>query len=287
MTDVSIIGLGVMGAALARTLLDQGRSVTVWNRTARKAEPLVAAGADPAADPAAAVAASPLTIICVLTYENSHELLATLPGGALEGKTIVQLTTGSAADAERLAADMEATGAAYLDGAILAYPSDIGGGETAIVIAGSEDAWAASESTLQILAGASAYLGTNLRAPAAVNAGIIGPVIGLLFGVIHGANVCEIEGFSLESYAEFFPALLPLAVAQAQHIVSTIANDTFDDTEAALDTYASGVKRHRNDRLARGINAEFPAFASDWLDRAVQAGYGDQELSALIKILRT
>ena len=44
MSDVTVIGLGAMGAALARTLLNTYQ-VTVWNRTAAKAEPLVEAGA--------------------------------------------------------------------------------------------------------------------------------------------------------------------------------------------------------------------------------------------------
>ena len=44
MSDISVIGLGAMGSALARTLLQNGYAVTVWNRTAEKAGPLVSAG---------------------------------------------------------------------------------------------------------------------------------------------------------------------------------------------------------------------------------------------------
>ena len=43
MTDISVIGLGDMGSALARTLLNNGYSVTVWNRSADKAGPITAA----------------------------------------------------------------------------------------------------------------------------------------------------------------------------------------------------------------------------------------------------
>ena len=43
--EVSVIGLGAMGSALARTLLGHGYRVTVWNRTSAKAEPLVRDGA--------------------------------------------------------------------------------------------------------------------------------------------------------------------------------------------------------------------------------------------------
>jgi 3-hydroxyisobutyrate dehydrogenase-like beta-hydroxyacid dehydrogenase len=46
MSDMTVIGMGAMGAAFARTLLAAGRSVTVWNRTPEKMQPLVALGAD-------------------------------------------------------------------------------------------------------------------------------------------------------------------------------------------------------------------------------------------------
>lgn len=55
MEKIAFLGLGHMGAAMARRLLDAGHPLTVWNRTAAKAEPLVAAGATLAASPAEAV----------------------------------------------------------------------------------------------------------------------------------------------------------------------------------------------------------------------------------------
>ncbi|MDG4866251.1 NAD(P)-binding domain-containing protein, partial [Streptomyces sp. T-3] len=53
--QIAFLGLGHMGAPMARQLLRAGHPLTVWNRTPAKAEPLVAAGARPAADPAEAV----------------------------------------------------------------------------------------------------------------------------------------------------------------------------------------------------------------------------------------
>ena len=57
-SEISVIGLGTMGAALARTLLQNGYRVTVWNRTSAKAEPLVRDGAVLAPSAASAVSAS-------------------------------------------------------------------------------------------------------------------------------------------------------------------------------------------------------------------------------------
>jgi 3-hydroxyisobutyrate dehydrogenase-like beta-hydroxyacid dehydrogenase len=59
MSEVSVVGLGAMGSALARALRRDGHRVTVWNRTGAKAEPLVRDGALLAHSPAAAVSASP------------------------------------------------------------------------------------------------------------------------------------------------------------------------------------------------------------------------------------
>lgn len=65
MSDVSIIGLGAMGSALARALLRGGQDVTVWNRTSAKAEPLVRDAATAAPDLVAAVAGSPVVVVAV------------------------------------------------------------------------------------------------------------------------------------------------------------------------------------------------------------------------------
>ncbi|MCJ7780453.1 MAG: NAD(P)-binding domain-containing protein, partial [Acidimicrobiia bacterium] len=77
MSDVTVIGLGAMGSALAATLIEKGHAVTVWNRTAAKAAPLVSAGAVQAATPRDAVAASPVTIVCVGGYADTREVLDT------------------------------------------------------------------------------------------------------------------------------------------------------------------------------------------------------------------
>ncbi|RAG83404.1 NAD(P)-dependent oxidoreductase [Streptacidiphilus pinicola] len=55
-TRIAWLGLGRMGLPMARRLVDAGQAVTVWNRTAAKADPLVAAGAKAAQSAAEAVA---------------------------------------------------------------------------------------------------------------------------------------------------------------------------------------------------------------------------------------
>lgn len=77
MSDVTVIGLGPMGTALAQALLRNGFRVTVWNRTVERAETLVRDGAILAPNAASAVASSPVTIVCVANYKISYSVLDT------------------------------------------------------------------------------------------------------------------------------------------------------------------------------------------------------------------
>lgn len=81
---VGFVGLGIMGAPMAQNLLRAGFELTVWNRTAAKCEPLVAAGATAAGSPAAVAAASEVTISCV-TNSADVEQVALGAGGIAEG----------------------------------------------------------------------------------------------------------------------------------------------------------------------------------------------------------
>ena len=100
MRDVTVIGLGVMGAALAQTLLKNGYNVTVWNRSPEKAEAFKEEGAVVAMSSAEAIAASPTVVICIKTHTDTRAILETAQ--SLENKNIIELSTGSAPEAQTL-----------------------------------------------------------------------------------------------------------------------------------------------------------------------------------------
>ena len=117
MSEVTVIGLGNMGSALARVLLENRLRVTVWNRSPEKATPLVEKGAVLVPDVATAVAASPIIIICVTNYAAANQILSE-SGADFAGKLLVQLTTGIPRDARTAEAWAHRHGADYLEGAI-------------------------------------------------------------------------------------------------------------------------------------------------------------------------
>lgn len=133
MSNVSVLGLGKMGTALAKSLLASGRSVT-GNRSVDKAQPFIVAGAEVATSAADAISASDVSIPCIRNHKLTAELLRPISGN-LPGKTILQLSTGSAKEAEELVELLTSAGADWLIGMINAYPGGIGKADAAILCA--------------------------------------------------------------------------------------------------------------------------------------------------------
>ncbi|MGR6998085.1 NAD(P)-binding domain-containing protein [Yinghuangia aomiensis] len=72
MEHIAFLGLGRMGLPMARRLLAAGHPLTVWNRTAARAEPLAAAGARIAADPHDAVADADIVVTMLADPDAVH-----------------------------------------------------------------------------------------------------------------------------------------------------------------------------------------------------------------------
>ena len=123
---VGVIGLGKMGSALARALLNHGYAVTVWNRTPSKYAPLKEAGADVAPSAEDAMRAASIVILC-LTGPSASDGILHAPGVAalFRSKILVQLSTLPAEQSRDLDRWAHENGVEYLYGSIFGYPSDV------------------------------------------------------------------------------------------------------------------------------------------------------------------
>ncbi|MBS9719018.1 NAD(P)-binding domain-containing protein [Pseudohalocynthiibacter aestuariivivens] len=154
MADTSVLGLGQMGTAMALALLASGRSVTVWNRSPEKAQPFVDEGATVAASAADAISASDISILCIRNHVAAAELLRPITN-RLAGKTVLQLSTGSAKEAEELVNLLTGAGSDWLIGMINAYPVMNGKADSVILSASPEGVWDRYGDVIRTLAGAS------------------------------------------------------------------------------------------------------------------------------------
>ncbi len=116
--QVGFIGLGIMGQGMARNLLKAGFSLTLWNRTASKVEPLVKAGAQAASDPADVAARSDVIVICVSDTPDVEAVILGERGiltGARAGSLVIDCSTISPIATRKLAAKLAEAGVAMLD----------------------------------------------------------------------------------------------------------------------------------------------------------------------------
>ena len=119
---VAVLGLGKMGAALAEALLATGHAVTLWNRTAAKAEAFVGRGAMVAEEPADAVRAGGIVVACLDDVDTCREILT---DADLRGRVLLQVTSGTPEELRALESWAVERGAELVEGMILVYPSEI------------------------------------------------------------------------------------------------------------------------------------------------------------------
>lgn len=287
MNEVSVLGLGSMGSMIARLLIDSGRRVTVWNRSAGKADELTQRGAVFAQSVESAVLASPVVLMCVSDYQAADSILAA-PGAAaaFRNRILVQLSTGSPQDSRRALAWASRHGASYLDGAIQAAPSQMGQPDTPLLLSGDEAAYGRVEPILKTLAGNVVYLGSKIEAAATMDLATLSYVYGAFAGFLHGARVAESAGLDVSRFGQIVNAISPSFGAFFEHEGKVIQSGNFAISESPLRISVAAVRRILAASQEAAIDTQIPALFVDLLDRADAAGLGNEELASLIKILR-
>jgi 3-hydroxyisobutyrate dehydrogenase-like beta-hydroxyacid dehydrogenase len=286
MSDVTVIGLGAMGSAIAAALLHNGFAVTVWNRSAARMGSLVEKGAQAARSADAAVRASPVAIISIDDYRATRSVLDTLAvTRAAAGRTFVQFSTGTpqeARDGERWATQH---GASWLDGAILAYPREIG--QSALVfVAGSGTQFEKLRPLLSALTDQLRYLGPAVGAAAALDLAVLSYYLGSHLGLVHGALVCESEHVEPDLLTAVIVDSLPSDATEIAHLGKALTINDFSKPGASLGVYSGILDRLLAQARDAGVNAEFPTFADGVVKRGMAAGFADEEIVSIIRILR-
>lgn len=287
MSDVSVIGLGNMGSALTQTFLDAGYEVTVWNRTKSKATELLDQGAILADDLASAVQASPRFIVCLLNYEVTDRLIfESQVSEALPGKTMIQMSNGTPQDARRSEHLAHRYGADFLCGDIEVYPENIGNPDATIFIAGKKSLYVECEPILKTLAGNTTYLGEQIGAPLAYGYAIGSVLYSALLGILHAARICEVEGINLQDFIRGMETSTLESINSAVlDLLERIRDNRFEESQATIKIYADSAEQLLKHAHETETNPSIPRFIDEILKKAIDSGFGDKDLAAIIKIL--
>lgn len=277
---ISVLGLGLMGSALARALLASGHATTVWSRSTNKVDSLVKSGAIAAANCLEAISASPIVLICITNYADTLDLLDTPEIRAvLPGRTIVQLTTGTPLEARSAEAWHRVVGSIYLDGAILGGPHSIGKPDCMVLYAGPAEAYRRTEPVLVSLGGATRHVGEAIGSAAALDFAWLSMLYGLFLGVAHGTSICAAEGVR-----GLYPTVFP-TTPHAQWVAGIVDQGAYVNPGATLTTWRAALSMIQRQAMEAGMTCEVPDFAAGVLDRAIARGFGDEHIAAIAKVI--
>ncbi|MFI7273915.1 NAD(P)-dependent oxidoreductase [Streptomyces sp. NPDC049879] len=285
---VTVMGLGEMGRALADALVTAGHPTTVWNRSAAKADDLVARGAVRAATVEEAVLAGPLVLVCLLDNDVARATLRPA-ADALRGRTLVNLTNGTPAqarEAESWAADH---GAAYLDGGIMAIPSTIATPEAFVLYSGRKAHFEAHRETLEAL-GAARYLGADTGMAPLYDLALLSAMDMMFEGFFHSVAMATSHG---DGDAAGFTELLVPWLTSMLRLLPTLAADVDADADAepvfaqGLDVVLAGARNMARASRDAGVRADHFERSAAALEEQLAEGLTTYTAPGVVRRLRT
>lgn len=138
---IGFIGLGIMGDGMARNLIQAGHTVTVWNRTASKSEPLGALGATVAGSPAEVAATCSIVMICVSDTPDVRAVLEGSDGvmdGLTKGTLVIDHSTISPGATIEFAATVAAAGGSWIDAPVSGGSEGAKNGTLSVMVGGDD-----------------------------------------------------------------------------------------------------------------------------------------------------
>ncbi|MGW0988181.1 NAD(P)-dependent oxidoreductase [Streptomyces sp. NPDC002486] len=283
-TPLTLLGTGAMGTALARVWLAAGHEVTVWNRTAARAEPLAAEGATLAASAAEAVAANRLVIACLLDDASVGEAL---DGTSLAGRDLVNLTTGSPAQDRARAAWAGERGARFLGAGIMAVPPMIGapGSGGYVLYSGSAELFEEHRDTLAVPAG-TRYVGADPGFAALHDVALLSAMSGMFAGIAHAFALIRPEDIAPKDFApllvDWLTAMAPAAHQSAEGLHS---GDYTRDVVSNLAMQVAGNATLLRTAEEQGVSPELLTPYMRLMERRLAQGHGDEDGTGVVELL--
>lgn len=285
--SIAVIGMGTMGAPMARNLLKAGYSVVVHNRTREREEPLAAEGASRAASPAEAARAADVVLTCVSDTPDVERVLLDPGIGAINGLRagglVIDCSSIAPAATRDIAARFREKGIGYVDAPVSGGSEGAVKGTLAIMCGGSEADFERAKPVLEVL-------GARITRIGDVGAGQIAKVANQV--VIAGTFLALGEALTLAHRAGADPEKVVEAIGggvAGSWILQNRSGNMLNDT------YPLGFRTrlHRKDlgialdtARAFQVPAHVASLVATLEDGLIARGYGDEDMSNLARCVR-
>ena len=287
MATIAFIGLGKMGSPMARHLLRAGHDVTVYNRTAARAEAWVAEhGGRTALTPATAAEGADAVFACVGADPDLEAVTMHRDGcfrSMKKGAVFIDHTTVSARIARQLAVEGKDRGLLVLDAPVTGAQPGAEAGTLSIMCGGSAKAFAAGEPLMRAYALRIVHIG---GAGSGQQAKMVNQIcmVGALQGVAEGLRFAQASDLDLEKVFEVISA-----GAAASWILThgwhSMAHDEFD-FGLAVDWLRKDLGLALEEARVNGSTLPVTALVDQFYAEVQALGGGRQDMSALVRRIK-
>jgi 3-hydroxyisobutyrate dehydrogenase-like beta-hydroxyacid dehydrogenase len=286
---VTVIGLGPMGAAMAGMFLAKGHPTTVWNRTASKADPLVAKGATLAASVEEALAVNELVVISQTDYPAMYGTLGSATG-ALKGKVLVNLSSGAPDELREASVWAVGHGAELLTGGVMTPPPGIGQPGAYVFYSGPESVLDRHRGTLKAL-GDITYVGADAGLSNLYYQAQLFLFWSTLTSYMHSVALLASAGVSPRDFLPYAARTVgDLAVDGPMGFLKIITEEIeagrYPGEDNSLHMQAVGSEHVVEASRAAGIDTGMPLALQDLFARAVEAGHGAEGLGSIYEVVK-
>ena len=277
-SEISIIGLGRMGSALAQCFIRNDKAVTVFNRDPKKAD-VFSEVAQISSSAAEACLQSSLVVMCVSDYHSANSILADKDvAAALNGRTLVQMSSGTPQDARNSETWADEQGIRYLDGAIITYPAGVGSEGAIVFYAGDEKHYERHRDHLDCLGGKARYVGRAVGAAAAIDCALLEFMYASVAGMVHGAALCEAENYPTDDYFKALADIYPLISGSGMAAESMIRARDYAGDQCSIEVHLAAIRNIQRASQDAAIATEIPDALVRMHERPIERGQMHDEL---------
>lgn len=276
---VTVLGTGAMGAGMAHSLLREGIDVTVWNRTPERAQPLAAAGAQVAADPAEAVTGADVVVAILFDTAATLEVMKTALPAMADEAVLVQCATIGIEGTAQAAATAAEHGVAFLDCPVLGTKAPAEQGNLVMLASGDRSLLRRVQpafdamGTKTLWAGDEAGMGSRLKLVCNAWIGALAAAIGQSFALAKGLGVDQhliLDAFDGSAAGSPYLQAKGKAILESSFAPQFSVDGVRKDTGLIRDAIAaSGLSTV----LVDGVQAAF--------DAASAAGHSGEDMAAV------
>ena len=287
MAKIAFLGLGVMGFPMAGHLAAAGHDLTVYNRTAEKAERWTREhGGRSASTPAEAARGQEVVLACVGRDDDLREVTRGKAGAfaaMAEGALFIDHTTVSAALARELAEAGTARGIGCLDAPVSGGQAGAENGQLTVMVGGSEADFARGEPVMQAYAKRTGHMGPPGSGQTTKMVNQIA-IAGVLQGLSEAVTFAQAAGLDTDAVFD----VIGRGAAQSWQMdnrAATMAAGEFD-FGFAVDWMRKDLAIALEEADRRGVPLPVTALVDQFYKEVQRAGGGRQDTSALIRRLR-